>query len=101
MTVSASLVAGNEYILGAGYYSDAGGDWFRNTATVNPSFVLKQDLYSDGSGPLSLPTDGYFNNGVNSWYGPNLEAAVPEGGMTAALLGIGMVALGWVRRSSK
>jgi hypothetical protein len=97
VSITAPLVAGNNYVLGAEYHADSGGDWFRDQAIIDPAFSLVQDLYLDNPAGLARPTIGYFNDGTRAWYGPNLKA-VPDGGTTLVLLGGALAGLGVLRR---
>lgn len=98
VTASASLVAGQHYVIGAGYYGAGESDWFRDSATIDPAFSLVRDLYTDGGSPLARPTTSYQNSSTFGWFGPNVEvgdiihaaATVPE---PASLLLWGLLGL--------
>jgi hypothetical protein len=102
--VTAQIVAGDQYIVAA-FYQD-GADFFGTTANIDPAFTLTNDLYVDGSS-FQLPNAGFFNDGVQGWFGPNVQVSqdtsansstgsVPEPGSIViwSLLGL---AIGGVR----
>lgn len=78
--------------------SAAGLLWSNGTTEVNMwanSTGLAISAYSGGADWIPAGVSGWGFNSTESTVG------VPDGGMTAMLLGMGMVGLGWVRRSVK
>jgi len=104
-----TLTAGERYVLAAGYYGAGLGDKMTGTAEIDPVFTMLQDRYSNANATLAFPelscknleTFGYFGPNLSGWVPRETAGAsvpVPDGGTTASLLGLGMLAIGWMRR---
>jgi len=113
VTANASLVAGQEYVISAGYFGAGVGDYIGVGAPIDPNFTFIEDRDTQGSSsyagsPLPDPGPGVAEFPVSSdwggvgqtaWYGPNLQV-VPEPGtlvIWSLLGGLGM-AVGCSRR---
>jgi hypothetical protein len=82
------LTAGQTYVLGASYPVNTQGvspDVFRPSAPIDPNFTLlgwctggitplNGAVFPTQYGPADFQTEG----GLQGWFGPNLQAVVPE-----------------------
>jgi hypothetical protein len=96
VSTSVSLIAGQNYVVGALYTAGQTGDYFGTDPAISPQFTYLGSLFDDAPNGLIKPTTGFNQNG---WFGANVQ--VPDGGVTSMLLGMGMLGLGFVRRMVK
>jgi hypothetical protein len=77
--VTASIVAGQEYVIGAAYpggLSEVADDWFKIVAPIDSNFTLEEARYTSVSG-LSIPN--YTVTGISGYFGPNFEIPAETG----------------------
>ncbi len=89
------LNAGEQYTVAA-FTGNNGWAW-SSAPIVNPAIAYQGQTYHYGSS-FTFPQDT-ANHAADAYYGPNFSIeSVPDGGLTAVLLGVGIFGLGFARR---
>lgn len=98
-TITPMTLSVGTYTVGALYLRNSDPVMVQQTAVENvPGILYGSGRYAVGA-TLARPTGTYPLN-EEQYFGPTL-LSVPDGGLTAMLLGMGLLGLGYVRRMVK